>query len=602
MNNENENLNMSNFIKNIMIEPKNRYFSIIKQIYNYLIEYLPLINVLNIKKQNNNFNDIIYEISKYIEYKKISAGKYIKNFHSEDNFFYLIMNGSFVELTIMSEKLFITTKEYFTYLIKLQQNKENILLKHTILLNIKTFPININDNLLELSIKNNIFSEDELNILLLEIKINKDKTKIENYLNYIKIKINNKFSSECKFHAIIPFYKIKNYLNEGDTIDTLTYPKHIKSLNGFLCLKKSELLFINKIGIENKEFWKVLKNNNFNILSEIFSNLHLFDGYNMSFFINNFFPYFQLQKYKKGDIIINENYLNIGLYFVINGTFKVKTKKNYYELNELIEMLKHSLDDFSNYLSKLKFINNIKKFNKNDIQDPIINDKLFIKKLNEQREIILSFISGNKILGLNEFYNYKTQYYHLTLEVISNEANVFFLPKTLSTSLINSFDSLNKKFAELIENKTKFYIKFIQNYLINFENEISKIIKLKNNLKIRKLNINKNNNLKIRPLTQEKLKNNFTNNDFMINYKIIRNKILTNNNNNNNINLKSSFSMKHFKTNFKQDKLKTRMEEIINSYKNKKLNKSLSYFNFKKKPKIIFHKSEINFNKIKKYI
>ena len=51
MNNENENLNMSNFIKNIMIEPKNRYFSIIKQIYNYLIEYLPLINVLNIKKK-----------------------------------------------------------------------------------------------------------------------------------------------------------------------------------------------------------------------------------------------------------------------------------------------------------------------------------------------------------------------------------------------------------------------------------------------------------------------------------------------------------------------------------------------------------------------
>ena len=88
----------------------------------------------------------------------------------------------------------------------------------------------------------------------------------------------------------------------------------------------------------------------------------------------------------------------------------------------------------------------------------------------------------------------------------------------------------------------------------------------------------------------------------MINYKIIRNKILTNNNNNNNINLKSSFSMKHFKTNFKQDKLKTRMEEIINNYKNKKLNKSLSYFNFKKKPKIIFQKSQVYFNKIKKYI
>ena len=595
MNNETQNLNMSNFIKNIMIEPKNRYFSIIKKIYNFLIEYSPLLKALNIKKQNN-FNDIIYEISKYIEYKKISAGKYIKNFHSEDNFFYLIMNGSFVEITIMSEKIFVTTKEYFTYLIKLQQNKENILLKHTILLNIKTFPININnDNLLELSIKNKIFSEDELKILLLEIKKNKDKTKIENYLKYLKIKINEKFSTDCKFHAIIPFYNIKTYLKEGDTIDTLTFPKHIKSLNGFLCLKKSELLFINKIEIEKKEFWKVLKNNNFNILSEIFSNLHLFDGFNMSFFINNFFPYFQLQKYKKGDIIIKENYLNNGIYFVINGTFKVKTKKNYYELNELIEILKHSLDDFSNYLSKIKFINNIKKFSNNDIQDPIINDKLFIKKLNEPREIILSFISGNKILGLNEFYNYKTQYYHLTLEVISNEAEVFFLPKTLSTSLINSFDSLNKKFAELIENKTKFYIKFIQNYLINFENDISNIIKLKNNLKIRKLNINKNNNYKIRPFSQEKLKNNFSNinNNFLINYKKIRNKILTNNN------LKCFLSAKNTKSNFKQDKLKIRMEEIINNYKNKKLNKSLSYFNFMKKPKIIFQKSQVYFNNFK---
>jgi hypothetical protein len=312
----------------------------------------------------------------------------------------------------------------------------------------------------------------------------------------------------------------------------------------------------------------------------------------MSFFENNIFPYFQLQKYKKGDIIINENYLNNGIFLTINGTFRVKTKKNYYELNELIEILKHSLDDFPNYISKIQLINNIKKFNKNDIQDSIKNDKLFIKKLNEKREIILSFISGNKILGLNEFYNYKTQYYHLTLEVISPEANVFFLPKTISNSLINSFDPLNRKFAEIIENKVKFYIKFIQNYLINFENDISNFIKLKNNSNIRKLNIKKINNYKTKTLNHEKIKTNFSNDNFIINYKKIKNRLLIKSD------LKISLSLKNINTKFKQDKLKTRMEEIINKYKNKQLNKSLSFFKFNKKPNITFQKSYVNFNNL----
>ena len=542
-----------------------------KKKYSFLINYIPLQQYLNLKNKQF-FEEIMNEISKHCDFKKISSGNYIKTFNSDDNYFYIILKGNVVELIIIYQKIYLTIKEYFIHLIILQKLNENYLLKQTIKHNMKIFPI-FNNNLIQYCLNMKILKKEEINKILFKIEENRIKFNIENYLNLINIKEIKKFTIESKYHLTIPYYKINKKLNSGDFIDNLIYPKNIKSLTGFLCIKHAHIFYLNKLKIENENFWKnIMDNNNYflsNILSNIFSNIYIFKGIDMNFFINNFFPYFQLQKYKKGEIIINENYLNNGLYFVINGTFKVKTKKNYYELNELIENLKHSLDDFSNYLSKIKFINNIKKFNKNDIQDPIINDKLFIKKLNEQREIILSFISGIKILGLNEFYNYKTQYYHLTLEVISNEANVFFLPKTLSTSLINSFDSLNKKFAELIENKTKFYIKYLEKKLFNNENENNKNLMINyNNLSAKNKNINKNLFYKSMYLLRNKSTFNL--------YKNIKCKIIFN---------------------YSHEKIKNRIKEIANLYNSKSFYKSSHNFNLYSKINKFDKINDYNFKK-----
>ena len=560
-----------------------------KKKYIFLINFLPLQQYLH-SKSKQFLDEIMKEISKHCEFKKISSGNYIKPLNSDDRNFYMILKGNVVELIIINQKLYLTLKEYFIHLITLQKLNENYLLKQTIKNNSKNFPI-FNNNIIQYCLEMKIIKKEEINKILLKIEEIKTKFNLEKYLNLINFKEIKKFTIESKYYLTIPYYKINKKLNSGDFIDNLTYPKNIKSLTGYLCIKNTHIIYLNKLKIENENFWKIIMDNNNTILSNIFSKIYVFKDIEMSFFVNNFFSYFQNKKYKKGDIIIKENYQYNGIYFINEGMFRIKTKKNYKEYLELIENLKHSLDNFPNYISSFLKKEPSKKFSLNKSENNIFS----LRKYKEEKEITLNIVSGYEILGLNEFYNYKTQYYHLTLEVISNEAEVFFLPKTLSTSLINSFDSLNKKFAELIENKTKFYIKFIQNYLINFENDISNIIKLKNNLKIRKLNINKNNNYKIRPFSQEKLKNNFSNinNNFLINYKKIRNKILTNNN------LKCSLSAKNTKSNFKQDKLKIRMEEIINNYKNKKLNKSLSYFNFMKKPKIIFQKSQVYFNNFK---
>ena len=538
-----------------------------KKKYSFLINYLPFQQYLNLKNKQF-FEEIMNEISKHCDFKKISSGNYIKTFNSDDNYFYIILKGNVVELIIINQKIYLTKKEYFIHLIILQKLNENYLLKQTIKHNIKIFPI-FNNNLIQYCLNMKILKKEEINKILFKIEENRIKFNIENYLNLINIKEIKKFSIESKYHLTIPYYKINKKLNSGDFIDNLIYPKNIKSLTGFLCIKHAHIFYLNKLKIENENFWKnIMENNNYflsNILSNIFDNIYIFKGIDMNFFINNFVPYFQNKKYKKGDIIINENYQYNGIYFTNEGEFKIKTKKNYNEFLELIENLKHSLDDFPNYMSNLLKIEKPKKLLLNKS-----NKNIFIlKKFKEEKEITLSHISGYEILGLNEFYNYKTQYYHLTLEVISNEANVFFLPKTLSTSLINSFDSLNKKFAELIENKTKFYIKYLEKILFNNENENNKnmIINYKN-LSAKSKNIKKNLFYKSMYL----LHNNSTFNLYKnINYKI--------------------------KFNYNHEKIKNRIKEIADSYNNKSFYKSSHNFNLYSKFNKFDKINDYNFKK-----
>ena len=523
-----------------------------KKKYSFLINYIPLQQYLNLKNKQF-FEEIMNEISKHCDFKKISSGNYIKTFNSDDNYFYIILKGNVVELIIIYQKIYLTIKEYFIHLIILQKLNENYLLKQTIKHNMKIFPI-FNNNLIQYCLNMKILKKEEINKILFKIEENRIKFNIENYLNLINIKEIKKFTIESKYHLTIPYYKINKKLNSGDFIDNLIYPKNIKSLNGYLCIKHAHIFYLNKLKIENEKFWKnIMDNNNYflsNILSNIFSNIYIFKGIDMNFFINNFFPYFQLQKYKKGDIIINENYQYNGIYFTNEGAFKIKTKKSYNEFLELIENLKHSLNDFPNYMSNLLKKEKSKKLliNKSD------KNLFLLRKIKEEKEITLSQITGYEILGLNEFYNYKTQYYHLTLEVISNEANVFFLPKTLSTSLINSFDSLNKKFAELIENKTKFYIKYLEKKLFNNENENNNLMINYNNLSAKNKNINKNLFYKSMYL----LRNNSTFNLYK------------------NIKCKINFNYNH-------EKIKNRIKEIANLYNNKSFYKSSHNFNLRSK-------------------
>ena len=85
-----------------------------------------------------------------------------------------------------------------------------------------------------------------------------------------------------------------------------------------------------------------------------------------------------------------------------------------------------------------------------------------MEKLNKEREISFNIYKFSEVVGLNDLYDGKTGLYNFSIECISDEGEVYFLPEEILTSLITN-ETIKKNMDELVEKQCKMLLREIDN-------------------------------------------------------------------------------------------------------------------------------------------
>ena len=534
-----------NYLK---IEKEYRTIDIINSISKLCKLLKPFMIYLD-EKNKNTLEDILYKFSSNLEYREMKCGTFINKFGEDDQMFYIILKGIIGKFSIKYSKYFLSLTNYCLHLIKLQLLKETYLINECYEYNkdIITIPRDI------ISVLKENKKIDYLN------EINKLKSKINHYKSYknyqlsdfeklYNVQIITIQDKEPLYQLMIPEYEFIEYLGFGNKIGLLTIPRHIKSLNAYVNLTHSEIGCLEKNNIQDPKFWKNIHLEKKYWLETLMPSFFIFEGIKMDFIKKNFIPYFQHMKVKKGEYIIKRKTPHYGIFFVIKGYFQIKTIVNYDELNEIIYNLIHSLDEFPNYKSDIKSNEKFLNENKNTLNNSVFNSRDFLEKNKEKNEILMSEVNSLQILGLNDFLEYKTKLNLFSVICYSDEADVFFVPTTIESIILNSIDSIRMKAAKLIEQRAKYFIKTLvvykQNYFKEFEVFKKKYIFESNTVKFPTLNYNHSSNNIL----------SYSQNNFNRLYLSPRNKTIR----------RTNSSLNLGKTNYK---IKKRIKEVMDYYK-----------------------------------
>ena len=520
---QNENL------KFMKVLPKERTNAQNLRILSILKTLKPLIDYLDepIKKE---LDMILFKLAENITYLELPKGSTLKKLGDEDSFFYILLKGKVAQLSIRYSKIFLSIKEYFIHLMKLQILQENFLLRECLtknkkICNIPSDPITYCKNLKDFKfekyfnklkksiISNEWFHHYDINEFL---KLINFKKKIKN------VKTEKDISKEPEYSFIIPEYVFNKFINNGYFIDTLTEPKHVKELYSYITVKRSKFGCLDKYNIKNLDYYKTIHSNQKEYLENLFKDLFIFQGVNTNFIMDNFSSFFEYKLVKKGDFIIKQDSPHYGIFLIKNGKFEVKTRRTINEIDYIIHSLNHSLDNFHNYISDFKCKTSEKdkkiNFTNKNISNPVFSSSEFISLLNKKKDFFLILVEKKQIIGFNDFYDYKSGNNLFNVECVSEEGEIFFVPNTIVNSLINSSEIIHHKIALRVEERAKYFIENLIRQKEKFEKETGELLRQKFAktpiIKFRIFSgvnkINKSNNSKFRLITRyyDKKKNN----------------------------------------------------------------------------------------------
>ena len=414
---------------------------------------------------------IFFELGKYLKYNRYKKGNFIKHIYESDNFFYMIFSGNIAKIDIKYTRTYITFKEYLKHLIKLKLLGENYVYKKCIKKNKKIFPFDENIDILttkDIKLKH---YDDLIKNIKNEINNSlwyKEDNEINNVNDFIELynpKISeNELTSiikENKYPAFLPIYIFDKILKPISFIGQLTKPKGIKLSSAYVCLSSSSVLYINKTEVDsfNNLFTLFQRKISEDVIKKLFECHFLFKDSDIDFLSNNYSKYFCVKNYIKGQKLIEQNTPISGIYIINKGEFQLKTKIAYHELNELKFKIIQSLDS-RNKTNLFSDIKNASKSNYDNIYEGL--NPLQIEILKKEREINLNVYKFSEILGLNDIYDKKTGLFNFSVECISDEGEVYFLPKEILNSLCTN-ETIQKNINELTEKQCVMLLKEIDN-------------------------------------------------------------------------------------------------------------------------------------------
>ena len=459
----------------------------IAQVLESIPQFIEFLNEDNIALRNKFF----VEFGRYIKYHKFQKGTTIQCVCEGDKLFHMIATGKILKLNIKYKNLYSSLKDYILYLTKLYILNEKYLYNDCIKKNQDIFPIKENIDILKYANKIKFFDFKE------EIKKLKNRKAEILFDNYTEEKIKKKLSvedilllynpdieigdkknflnNEMKFLVSLPYFYVEKILEPISFLGHLNKNRGIKKYCCYICLNNSDVFILDKENIKNRDnpIYNIINRKKSILVTEkLFKNNFLFKDTDINFLIKNYSKYFEIKKIKKNDYIIYQGSVYEGIFFVINGMLQLKSNRSYNELSDLNYGVLNNLD------SKTKKQENLKDFDdkkKNGILNKLIHNPLFIKKSNEKKEINFGTFSNNEIIGLNDIYDKKKGISNFSVQCLTNEAELFFVPKEIFTSLITNQEILDK-INSLTQEKNKLLSLKIKKYKNLFELEFDKFL------------------------------------------------------------------------------------------------------------------------------
>ena len=457
----------------LLSELISRHLQMFPEIRNFINE--------NIK---DNESKIFFELAKNLQYSKYQKSQFIKHPYDSDDYFYMVFSGDVAKIDIKYNRLYISFKDYLNHLIKLKLLGED---------HIYTKCIKINKNVFPFEEDINVLTTDEIKIDHYQELIGSIKEKINHspWLNNINIINNiddflNLYNPETnktksafigrltKYPAYMPFYTFDKILDPVSFIGQLTRPKGIKILSSYICLSISDIFYIEKKEIDkNNILYNLFQRRvSEDVIKKLFEGHFLFQDTDKSFLIKNYSKFFYVQRLVKGQKLIQQNTPFEGIYFINSGMFQLKTLRNYNELNDLQFSILHAIDNFPKSIKdyQVKFNDLQKQNNKNESKKNIFEglSQFQISKFTELRNISFNSYISPDVIGLNDIYDYKTGLNNFSVECISNEAEVYFLPNEIATSMLTN-ESINSKVGEIVGKQCILHINRIRKYKEYFE-------------------------------------------------------------------------------------------------------------------------------------
>jgi hypothetical protein len=430
------------------------------------------------------------QFGRYIRYNKFLKGETIQHVCEGDIFFYMIVTGKILKLSIRYKNSYLSLKEYILYLAKLYILNEKNLYNDCIKKNKGVFPIKENIDIVKYASRIKFFdfkSEiTKIKNMKNEILLIDNNEKIKKKLNIADIlslynpdvEIGNKnhfLNNEIKFLVNLPFFYVEKIIEPISFLGHLNKNRGIKKNCCYICLNNCEVFYLDKDNIKNPEdpIYNIVNKKKSEIITNKLLKTHfLFKDTDLNFLSKNYSKYFEIIKIKKNDFIFYQGSPYEGIYFVINGILQLKSNRSYNELSDLNYVILNNLESKDQKQENLDNYNNKKKSN---IINKLIHNTLFIKKSNQKNEIKFGTFSINDIIGLNDIYDKKKNIYNFSVLCLSNEAELFFLPKEIFNSLITNQEIYDKIIA-MSQEKNKVLSLKITKYKDLFELEFDKFL------------------------------------------------------------------------------------------------------------------------------
>ena len=499
---ENENIiSITEIIKKIKIPPECRTIESIILIKTYLLQSKLKKSFLDEFNNVSIVDNLITFCSLEMRYQKYKEGEILFHIGDIPDKFYTILLGNVNIYKPVSKNVSITGFEYFSYLMKLRKNNDKYLFNLCIKENKTNYVISLYDaeiihyiylvNYLNIALSDSNESNESkqidfekiinfLDISPLELGLDPNKLNDFDYIYYRSFKIKKKIppiSDETIMEYIfitnklvknnVTIYEYDKYatMEKGDFFGENAIEKEEKRNCTAIAGCDTEVaylsnkLYMMKIGSEKNAFLEKKV--------EFLQNNFFFKKISVRKFEKNYYCWFFLDTYTKGDILFQENQKLDYIYFIQEGNVQLYSNKSITENQILMKKIRNKLKELNNDYDMDPNINDyLLKSNDYSYGKIQCDGEDLIGFLNKKEKNKLFLLKNNEDIAVETFF--LEDYYLYTCIVNSKQARIY----KISIDYFQQLLQHEKECYQGLINRTK-------NKLLLFNERLFQINKIK---------------------------------------------------------------------------------------------------------------------------